>query len=211
MVIPYEDLIKLGVAILVGGLIGAEREYHDKSAGFRTIIFICTGATLFTIFSIRLAGNSDPTRIAANSVSGIGFLGAGAILRDGGRVVGLTTAATIWLAAALGMGIGGGHYIFVGVATLGVLIVLWIFPGMERLIDNLRDHRTYHVVCPLIPEKFDEIEALIKACGLRIVSRKRLKSGDTMLCTWETIGTPKKHAAAAEKLFAHPDVREFRV
>jgi putative Mg2+ transporter-C (MgtC) family protein len=211
MLLFPEDLIKLGLAILVGGLIGAEREYHDKSAGFRTIIFICTGAALFTIFSIRLAGDTDPTRIAANIVSGIGFLGAGAILRDGGRVVGLTTAATIWLAAALGMGIGGGYYAFVGIATLGVLAVLWIFPSLEHLIDNIRDHRTYLVTCPLIPEKFNEIEALFTDCGLRIASHKRVKSGSTMLCTWEAIGHPKKHEAVAEKLFAHPDIEEFRV
>lgn len=211
MAIAYEDLIKLGLAILVGGLIGAEREYHDKSAGFRTIIFICTGATLFTIFSIRLAGDSDPTRIAANIVSGIGFLGAGAILRDAGRVVGLTTAATIWLAAALGMGIGGGYYIFVGIATVGILIVLWGFPSLERLIDNIRDHRTYEVVCPLVPEKFAEIETIFSACGLSVLTRKRLKSGDAMQCTWEVAGAPQKHAAAVEKLFAHPDILEFRV
>jgi putative Mg2+ transporter-C (MgtC) family protein len=210
MIFSYEDLIKLGIAILVGGLIGAEREYHDKSAGFRTIIFICTGATLFTIFSIRLGGDSDPTRIAANIVSGVGFLGAGTILRDSGRVVGLTTAATIWLAAALGMGIGGGQYVFVGAATLGILIILWLFPGLERLIDNLRDLRTYEVVCPLVPEKFTEIEALFTACGLHIQSRRRLKSGDTMQCIWRATGTPTNHARLAEKLFAHPDIREFR-
>lgn len=209
-VIP-EDLLKLGLAILVGGLIGAEREYHDRSAGFRTIIFICTGAALFTIFSIRLAGDSDPTRIAANIVSGVGFLGAGTILRDAGRVMGLTTAATIWLAAALGMGIGGGQYAFVGTATGAILIVLWVFPGLERLIDNIRDHRTYEVICPLVPEKFEEIEALFRPSGLRVINRKRLKSGDTMLCTWEAIGTPKNHALLTEKLFAHPDIREFRV
>ncbi|MBN1427379.1 MAG: MgtC/SapB family protein [Anaerolineae bacterium] len=211
MVISPEDLLKLGLAILVGGLIGAEREYHDKSAGFRTIIFICTGATLFTIFSIRLAGDSDPTRIAANIVSGVGFLGAGTILRDAGRVMGLTTAATIWLAAALGMGIGGGHYAFVGTATVAIMIVLWFFPSLERVIDNIRDHRAYEVVCPLAPEKFEEIEALFKSCGLKVLSRKRLKSGDAMQCTWEVAGAPKNHTAVAEKLFAHPDIREFRV
>ena len=109
------------------------------------------------------------------------------------------------------MGIGSGHYAIIGIATLGILIILWVFPSLEQVIDNIRDHRTYEVVCSLIPEKFDEIEGLFKACGLRIVSRKRLKSGDAMRCTWEAIGQPKKHAAIAEKLFAHPDIREFRM
>ncbi|MBN1310541.1 MAG: MgtC/SapB family protein [Anaerolineae bacterium] len=212
MIISPEDLIKLGLAILVGGLIGAEREYRDKAAGFRTIIFICVGATLFTILSTRIAGpNNDPARIAANIVSGVGFLGAGAIMRGEGRVMGLTTAATIWIAAALGMGIGGGHYVTVSAAALGVLIVLWLFPNVEHLIDNIRDHRTYEVICPLVPEKFEEIEALFEDCGLHVRSRRRLKSGDTMLCTWEIAGKPKEHAAVAEKLFAHPDVMEFRI
>ncbi len=139
MIFSPEDIIKLLLAVLVGGLIGAEREYRDKAAGFRTIILICVGATLFTIFSLRLGGGEDPVRIAANVVSGVGFLGAGAILRDAGRVMGLTTASTIWLAAALGMGIGGGHYLLSGVAALAVLIILWLFPRIEARIDTVRD------------------------------------------------------------------------
>lgn len=90
------------VAILIGGLIGAEREFHEKAAGFRTITFICLGSTLFTMLSLELGGARDPVRIAASIVTGIGFIGAGVILRDGGRIVGLTTASTIWISAALG-------------------------------------------------------------------------------------------------------------
>ncbi|MCJ7512079.1 MAG: MgtC/SapB family protein [Anaerolineales bacterium] len=97
-----EDLLKLGLAVMAGGLIGIEREYRDKAAGLRTLIFICLGAALFTILSSRLAGDNDPTRIAAGIVAGVGFLGAGVILREGGRVVGLTTAAAIWHTTALG-------------------------------------------------------------------------------------------------------------
>ncbi|HQN43268.1 MAG TPA: MgtC/SapB family protein, partial [Anaerolineaceae bacterium] len=97
MYLQPEDLLKIVLAVLVGGLIGIEREYRDKAAGFRTLIFICVGAALFTILSVRLAGDKDPTRIAASIVTGVGFLGAGVILRDGGRVIGLTTAAAIWL------------------------------------------------------------------------------------------------------------------
>ena len=108
MILSVEDVIKIVLAVSAGGLIGIEREFRDKAAGFRTLIFICAGACLFTILSFRLAANSDSTRIAANIVTGVGFLGAGVILRDGGRVIGLTTAAMVWLTAAIGMGIGGG-------------------------------------------------------------------------------------------------------
>src|SRR5512146_419929 len=125
MLITYEDLIKIGLAILVGGLIGAEREDRDKAAGFRTIILITLGSTLFTIFSVKLAGpGNDPMRVAANILTGIGFIGAGAILRGERGVVGLTTAATIWLSAALGLGIGGGEYILSLVTTALILAVL---------------------------------------------------------------------------------------
>lgn len=98
-----EDFIQLLLAIFIGGLIGAEREYRDKAAGFRTIMLICVGATIFTNFSVKLGGDMEPTRIAASIVTGVGFLGAGAILRGSRHVTGLTTASTIWLAAALGV------------------------------------------------------------------------------------------------------------
>src|SRR5574339_1054536 len=115
--ILIENLIKLGMAIVVGGIVGAEREFRDKAAGFRTIILITVGSALFTIFSASLDPGFTRTRIAANIVTGIGFLGAGAIVREHGRIGGLTTAATIWLSAALGMGIGAGELIFVVAAT----------------------------------------------------------------------------------------------
>jgi putative Mg2+ transporter-C (MgtC) family protein len=210
MVLLPEDVIKLLLAILIGGLIGAEREYRDKAAGFRTIIFICVGATLFTIFSLKLGGTEDPVRIAANIVSGVGFLGAGAILRGAGGVIGLTTASTIWLAAALGMGIGGGHYVLSGAATVAVLVVLWVFPVIEGWIDNIQHYRTYEVVCAA-DEKFEEIDSLFLKSGLRVRRGKRMKSGEGMICRWEAHGKPEKHVRLVEQLIAHADVKEFRV
>ena len=211
MTLLPEDIIKLLLAILIGGLIGAEREFRDKAAGFRTIIFICVGATLFTIFSLKLGGDKDPARIAANIVSGVGFLGAGAIFRGTERIVGLTTASTIWLAAALGMGIGGGHFLVSGFAAGIVLIVLWAFPRIEAWIDNLRHIRTYEVVCPIAPGSFEKLESLFTDCGLRVSSRKRIKSGEDMICTWHVYGSPKDHDRLVEKLFAHAEVKEFKV
>src|SRR5574339_1312479 len=126
-----ENLIKLGMAVLLGGLVGAEREFQDKAAGFRTIILITVGSLLFTLFSMSMDPGFTRTRIAANIVTGIGFLGAGAIVREHGRIGGLTTAATIWLSAALGMGIGAGELAFVSITTLAVLFVLLIFPRLE--------------------------------------------------------------------------------
>src|SRR5437764_10570922 len=97
-------LIQLGLVILVGGLIGAEREHRSKSAGFRTMILICLGSYLFTLFS-RIISPGTPDRIASNIVTGIGFIGAGVIYKAESRINGITTAATIWITAALGVGI----------------------------------------------------------------------------------------------------------
>src|SRR5512133_3601325 len=137
MLLDPENLLKLLLALLVGGLIGMEREFRDKAAGFRTMICICLGATLFTILSSLLGQPDDVTRIASEIVTGVGFLGAGAILRGpAGSVTGLTTAATIWLVAALGMAIGGGAYLLALATTAAVLLVLWVFPLLEARIDN---------------------------------------------------------------------------
>jgi putative Mg2+ transporter-C (MgtC) family protein len=210
MFLTQDDLLKLLIAMLIGGLIGAEREFRDKAAGFRTIIFICTGATLFTIFSQKLGGAEDAARIAAQIVSGVGFLGAGVILRDGGRVIGLTTASTVWLAAALGMGIGSGEYVFTATATGAVLFVLWIFPKFEEWIDNIREERTYEVVCAISAEKFAQLEKTFQECGLRVRTHRQVKSGTQMTCTWETRGSPKNHDRLMKILFADGEVKEFR-
>ena len=211
MVLLPVDVAKLLLAILLGGIIGAEREYRDKAACFRTIILICVGATLFTVFSIKLGGDRDPARIASSIVSGVGFLGAGAIMRDTGRIKGLTTASTIWLAAALGMGIGGGHFLLASLSAVVVLAILWVFPGIERWIDRESEARTYRVVGSIKPELFEELERMIVGCGLRAEQSQRGKSGDQMVCAWEVHGPHQGHDQLVEKLLVHSEVREFEV
>jgi putative Mg2+ transporter-C (MgtC) family protein len=131
MTTPLTDtelIQRLLLAVVLGGLSGAEREIQRKSAGFRTNILIALGSALFTISSLTIAPNvGDPTRIAAQIVTGIGFLGAGTILRNRDGVHGLTTAATVWVNAALGVTAGGGLFrltLIAGFITLAVLLVL---------------------------------------------------------------------------------------
>jgi putative Mg2+ transporter-C (MgtC) family protein len=211
MILLPEDLLKLLLAVLVGGLIGLEREFRDKAAGFRTIIFICVGATLFTILSFKLGGDEDPVRIAANIVSGVGFLGAGVILRGNGRIIGLTTASTIWIAAALGMGIGGGQYLVVGAATVVVLIVLWVFRRIETRIESARDPRTYEVVIPNDRKTSKELEDLALESGLKITAQSRSKSGEEMILSLNVTGSTEQHERFSDKLLAHAEVKQFKI
>ena len=127
-------VLKLFLASVLGGMIGLERELHRKPAGLRTNLFMCVGATLFTILSGELAREfgGDHTRIAAQIIPGIGFIGAGAILRDRGGVVGLTTAATIFVVASIGMAIGGGMYWTATYTALMCLLALSILGWFEE-------------------------------------------------------------------------------
>jgi putative Mg2+ transporter-C (MgtC) family protein len=210
MTLSPEDVLKILLAVTAGGLIGLEREFRDKAAGFRTLIFISAGACLFTVFSSKLAVSSDPTRIAANIVTGVGFLGAGVILRDGGKVIGLTTAAAIWLTAAVGMGIGGGQYLTAGVMVLVAMIVLWLLPTIEHWINNVRAERTYEVVCLIGSDKFEALEQTFRECGLRIQSHRQVKSSAEMTCSWHASGSPRRHERLMRKLFEDPEIKEFR-
>ncbi len=210
MDILTENLIKLGLAILVGGVIGAEREFQDKAAGFRTIILITVGAALFTIFSISLDPGNSRTRIAANIVTGIGFLGAGTIIREGERIAGLTTAATIWLSSALGMGIGAGEIPFVLIATAAVLVVLLVFPYLEGIIDHIREARTYRVVIRSTnAEKAVEADKLIRSTKLQVLEYHLTKTDNATVSTWRTIGSPRKHEKFVQAMMADPDVHEL--
>ncbi len=210
--LEWFDLAKLGLAVVVGGAVGFEREFRDKAAGFRTMIFICVGAALFTMFSIKMAGDRhDATRIASNIVTGIGFLGAGAILRYGPRVLGLTTAASIWIVAALGMGIGAGYFLLSLVAALVTLAVLWFFPAIESRIDAVQETRTYRVTCSPVRENFLRLEGAFRESGLRVRTHKHMKEADRMICVWTAVGSPEHHDRIMEILFADDEVKEFDV
>jgi putative Mg2+ transporter-C (MgtC) family protein len=130
---------RLIVAAALGGLIGAEREIHGHPAGIRTHMLVALGSALFTVLSIHGFGQGpgsgiDPTRIAAQIVTGIGFLGAGAILKDGVVIRGLTTAASLWATAAVGLATGAGEYVIALVSAAVILVSLWPINALaERL------------------------------------------------------------------------------
>jgi putative Mg2+ transporter-C (MgtC) family protein len=128
---------RLLLAAVLGGIIGIERELKQKAAGVRTNILIALGASLFTMVSIALAGPGGiPDRLAGNIVTGVGFLGGGAILRSGRSVHGMTTAATIWVNAAIGMAAGAGAFAMASITWAIMLVVLAVLPSIERAVER---------------------------------------------------------------------------
>ena len=137
----HGDLIPILLAVGCGFAIGLEREFKRKAAGLRTNILICLGAAIFTLISERMAGSQDSvTRIAAQIVTGVGFLGAGAIIQDRGGVHGLTTAAIIWLVASIGMACGAGLYYLAIISTVLAIVVLTGMTQIEKFIRPNQDN-----------------------------------------------------------------------
>jgi len=135
-----ELIRRLLTAALLGACLGFERQSRQKSAGLRTNILISIGSALFTLMSYEIAGpGGDPGRIAAQIVTGIGFLGAGAIMRTDAGIQGLTTAATVWVNAAVGVAAGGGKYHLAFIATAITLVALMILPAVERILSRRVD------------------------------------------------------------------------
>jgi putative Mg2+ transporter-C (MgtC) family protein len=131
-----EMVLRLLLAVGLGGVIGFQREWTGKEAGLRTNMLICLGSALLTVLSVYAFPGSDPSRIAAGIAAGIGFIGAGVILhRMGGAVVGLTSAATIWVVAAIGMAAGAGKYI-VAVGACALTLVVLVLPHLNQIIKN---------------------------------------------------------------------------
>ena len=137
----WQDLLSIILATVLGAIIGVEREFHGKAAGLRTNLLICLGAAVFTIISREMAAETDGslTRIAAQIVTGVGFIGAGAIIQDRGGVHGLTTAATIWLVASIGMACGAGLFKIAVITTFIAIIVLIGLGKLAKPLDQFAE------------------------------------------------------------------------
>lgn len=207
-------LVKLLLATLLGGAIGFEREIAGKPAGLRTNILICVGAALFTHLSISIAQigftpdgrpYGDTTRIAAQIVSGIGFLGAGAILHAHGAVVGLTTAATIWVVAAVGAAVGAGAYVEgVGTSVLIILVLVGLRPVERKLLNRRR--KVSATIRVQREVRFDVIEDIIRVCGLHLVSRRTYEHDSDRAFELELIGTSKQIDLAIDDMRRRQDI-----
>lgn len=197
------------LVVIVGGSIGAEREYRNKSAGFRTMILICLGSFLFTTFSIAIGGDSTD-RIASNIVTGIGFIGGGVIFRSGIGINGLTTAASIWIVAALGMGIADGYYALVLIATAAALLSLFLFLHVERWMDTVNQSHRYHIKSRYTNGLLQHYETLFKTHGLKHKRLKQIKEGETVSGVWLLTGPKKAHKRFIEYMLKDKTIDSFR-
>jgi len=161
-------MLRLGVATLLGGVIGLERELRHKPAGLRTNLFICLGSAMFTVLSERLASGfgGDHTRVAAQIIPGIGFIGAGSILHSRGSVTGLTTAATIFVVAGVGMAAGGGLYATATFATIVILIALAVLGAMEGRFEFKPMEVVYETTGSSTEVLLDEVNRVLEAQGM---------------------------------------------
>jgi len=160
--LPVAALIRLLLAALLGGIIGLERELKHRPAGLRTNMFICFGAAMFTLLSAELSHGTDVTRISSQIIPGIGFIGAGSIIH--GRLVsGLTTAATLFVVASVGMAVGGGLYVTAIFATLVVLLVLYSLGKFEDIFNLKVFSFSYEVTAKTSEEVITEVNSLLEA------------------------------------------------
>jgi putative Mg2+ transporter-C (MgtC) family protein len=192
---------KLSLGVVLGGAIGLEREVRGKAAGLRTNILICLGAILFTDLSIMIAGpGSDPGRVAAQVVTGVGFLGAGTILQSRGTVTGLTSAATIWLVAAIGVAIGTGATLEAAGATLLVILVLAALGSLERRISGVATARHVSVDVSDDPRNVESIEQIVRDTGLKIDSVHARHADGRLIVDLVVHGSDRALAAAKPRL-----------
>jgi putative Mg2+ transporter-C (MgtC) family protein len=203
-----ELLIQLMLAALLGAIVGLERELRGKPAGLRTNTLICLGATLFTVLSEHMAGvRGDPARVAAQILPGVGFIGAGTILHMRGSVSGLTSAATIWVVAAVGMALGSGAYVEAIGTTLLVVSLLSGLGFLEGMI--ARQLTRGRLVCHVRPEAtaFEDLSSVIRRSGLEILESSRHQEGPDQVIEFDLRGPKRLHDQAMIAVVHHPVVR----
>jgi putative Mg2+ transporter-C (MgtC) family protein len=199
--------LQLILAAVLGGIIGIERESRDKPAGLRTNIMVCVGSTLFMSISTQVAAilGGDPTRIAAQIISGIGFLGAGAVLHSHGFVLGLTTAATIWVVAGVGMALGSGMYGTAVFVTALSIVTLYFLSFIETRIQGRKAYR-YVLVVTDLNKALPAITRVLKETSLPAVSFNFKKNAKNFRLRFSLFTTRDKNLTVIERLSQLPEV-----
>lgn len=199
--------VKVVLALVLGGIMGLEREYNDKPAGYATNSIICLGAALFTMLSLYMAEmGGDPGRIAAQIVSGVGFLGAGAILREGNKISGLTTAAAVWLVAAIGMAVGFGQYILASSACAAAILMQLGVRRTLGLLERLRRYDTIYLTCAPKWSVVDQICAEIEKRNVQILKKEVTKHDNRFVVALVATFTGREFQNITKDVLEMPDV-----
>lgn len=208
--IYFEEAAQVSFAFVVGAIIGIEREFRSKPAGFRTMILICVGSCLYTIISKENVVSTD--RIASNIVTGIGFIGAGVIFKEGISVNGLTTAALIWVTAALGMAIGYHNYPLAIVVSIIVVITLFVLEPVQRFINNLHRVKDYRIKTVLVGKKFkEEFEQFFSSNDMTFRCMKTVKEDNDAVYLYRISSPDRNYDAVNNFLLTHSEVKSFEV
>jgi putative Mg2+ transporter-C (MgtC) family protein len=208
-------MLQLGLATLLGGAIGLERELGGKPAGLRTNILICVGSVLYTHLSIAMLrgpgglipAGTDTTRVAAQIVTGVGFIGAGTILHARGAVVGLTSAATIWVVAAIGIALGSGYYLEGVGTTLAVLVVLAGLGRIEKVVQSRMMRSTITVHARPGPTVVEDLETIVRRSGLDLLTVSNRQENVDIVIDFELRGSKRLYDQAVVTLLHHDHVR----
>ena len=199
------DYIKVGLAVLCGGLLGMERQYKNKTAGFRTIILICLGSAIFTIVAQHAGQVAN-----INIVTGVGFIEAGVIFKDNIAVSGLTTAAVIWISAAIGMSIGSGNYTLSLVSTVITLMVLLLFNLLERYIDEVHRDKLFTILFSNADyENLRTVHEVIKSKKLKWRTVLITKKDGCLQTAILVTGHRKNISQLDQVLLEMPEVKSF--
>ncbi|MBC7383072.1 MAG: MgtC/SapB family protein [Bacteroidia bacterium] len=208
MGLSTEEIVQLFIALIIGGIIGIEREVSSKAAGFRTMILISVGSTLFTIMSIKLGSHGSEDRIAANILTGIGFIGAGVVFKNGFNVIGLTTAATIWVTSALGMAVGSKDYMLAVEGAILTIIILYLFEYLQNMLTSYHQHRGYNIIFTDVAKTI-EIETKLNALTIKYTRRTETKNNNELRLSVDVYGSKAKIESFNKYLLNEPEIKSF--
>ncbi|MEC5144618.1 MgtC/SapB family protein [Chitinophaga sp. 180180018-2] len=210
-IIQEDQLLKILISLVAGAILGVEREYKRKPAGMRTMTLICVSSTVFTILSAEMGFPGSPDRIASNILTGVGFIGAGVIFKGDFTIDGITTAASIWIAAALGMAIGMSQYWLAAAALASALVILILMEYTEKWISSFNDKRQYTIY--FHEEKFPhtDVENILQGFQLKYRKMMIVRKDDIIEVNYTVRGPRNKMQQLDEYLLGNKDIFQYEV
>ncbi|MFB6457988.1 MgtC/SapB family protein [Chitinophaga sp. Hz27] len=210
-IVGQDQVLKVLVALVMGCVIGIEREYKRKAAGMRTMALICMSSTVFTILSAELGNPGSPDRVASNILTGVGFLGAGVIFKGEFAIDGITTAASIWIASAIGMAIGMSQYMLATFALAGAMVVLLILKYLEHFVAKRNDKRIYVIQYREAELTQAVLEASIRQYNLQIRRMLLMKKDEVIEVNYEIRGPKSRMHELDDYLMKNRSIWQYQV